>query len=84
MPKLKCSRPLGPEKLAFFHFEIVKIGKMAKTARRSHLRQKCSSQNFFRTCQNVGLGFEIFKIGPEMAILGQIKLTDLNDTAALL
>ena len=49
---------------------------MAKTARRSGHRPKCASQKFFRTYQNVGLGFEIFKIGPEMANLGQIKLTD--------
>ena len=49
---------------------------MAKTARRSGHRPKYSSQNFFRTYQNVGWGFEIFKIGPEMANLGQINFTD--------
>ena len=77
MPKLMCSRPLGPEKLAFFRFEIAKIRKMAKTAKGSGHRPKCYSPNFFRTYQNAGLGFEISKIRSEMAILEQIKLTDL-------
>ena len=54
---------------------------MPKTARRSGHRPKCASQNFFRTYQNVGMGFEIFKIGPEMANLGQMKLTDSNGLA---
>ena len=54
---------------------------MAKTARRSGHRPKCASQKFFRTYQNVGLGFEIFKIRPEMANLGQIKLTDYKALA---
>ena len=50
--------------------------KVPNSALRRHLRQKFTSQNFFSIHQNVGLGFEIFKIGPEMAILGQIELTD--------
>ena len=54
---------------------------MAKMARRSEHRPKLSSQIFFRTYQNVGLGFELFKIGPEMANLGQIKLTDYKALA---
>ena len=54
-----------------------KYQKVPKLAWMSHLSQKFTSQNFFRVHQNVGVGFEIFKIGPEMAILGQIKLTDL-------
>ena len=53
-----------------------KYQKVPKLAWRSHPRRKFTSQNFLRTYQNVDFGFEIFKIGPEMAILGQIKLTD--------
>ena len=56
---------------------------MAKTARRSGHRPKYSSQNFFRTYQNVGLGFEIFKIGSEMANLGQTNFTDYKALALI-
>ena len=50
--------------------------EMAKMDRKSGHRPKFASQIFFSTYQNVGLGFEIFKIGQEMANLGEIILTD--------
>ena len=61
--------PSETREIGLFPFWNRKNQKNGQNGQRECHRPKCSSQNFFRTYQNLGLGFEISKIGPEMAEL---------------